>query len=38
MEIVKLDAGPGASLIVESDDEEANAAIASLIESDLDEE
>ncbi len=38
MEIVKLGAGPGASVIVESDDEDANAAIASLIESDLDEE
>ena len=38
MEIAKLGAGPGASVIVESDDEDANAAIASLIESDLDEE
>lgn len=38
MEIVKLGAGAGASVIVESDDEDANAAIASLIESDLDEE
>ena len=38
MEIVKLGAEKGARLIVESDDEDANAAIASLIESDLDEE
>jgi phosphocarrier protein HPr len=38
MEIAKLGAGPGASVIVQSDDEDANAAIASLIESDLDEE
>ncbi|MHA6523320.1 HPr family phosphocarrier protein [Tessaracoccus sp. G1721] len=38
MEIAKLGAEKGARLIVESDDEDANAAIASLIESDLDEE
>ncbi|MBB1511037.1 HPr family phosphocarrier protein [Tessaracoccus sp. MC1627] len=38
MEIVKLGADKGARVVVESDDEDANAAIASLIESDLDEE
>ena len=38
MEIAKLGAEKGTRLIVESDDEDANAAIASLIESDLDEE
>lgn len=38
MQIVTLDAAQGARLVVESDDEDANAAIASLIESDLDAE